>query len=74
MPRELIRALGLLKQAAAFVNRDLGTLSEEKCRLIAQAAACADAVEVHAQFRIWQTGSGTRIRSRSNLVSANFPR
>ena len=39
MPRELIRALGLLKQAAAFVNRDLGTLSEEKCRLIAQAAA-----------------------------------
>ena len=36
MPRELIRALGILKQAAALVNRDLGQLSEAKCRLIAQ--------------------------------------
>ena len=38
MPRELIRALGILKKAAASVNHDLGTLSEVKYRLIAQAS------------------------------------
>src|SRR5690242_5503971 len=32
MPRELIRAMGILKKAAALVNRDLGKLSEEKCQ------------------------------------------
>src|SRR5215469_9087041 len=38
MPPELIRAFGILKKAAALVNRDLGKLSEEKCNLITQAA------------------------------------
>src|SRR3954447_2206963 len=38
MPRELIRALGILKKAAAIVNFELGKLPEDKKTLIAQAA------------------------------------
>src|SRR5712692_5967739 len=38
MPPELIRAFGILKKAAAFVNQDLGKLSHEKCSLISRAA------------------------------------
>src|SRR5882757_5361241 len=38
MPPELIRAFGVLKKAAALVNQDLGKLSEEKAKLITQAA------------------------------------
>jgi fumarate hydratase class II len=38
MPREMIRALGILKKAAALVNEDLGKLPSDKARLIAQAA------------------------------------
>ncbi|MBV9300594.1 MAG: class II fumarate hydratase, partial [Acidobacteriaceae bacterium] len=38
MPPELIRAFGVLKKAAALVNRDLGKLDENKTRLIVQAA------------------------------------
>src|ERR1700676_5590193 len=38
MPPELIRAFGILKKSAALVNQDLGKLSADKARLIAQAA------------------------------------
>src|ERR687885_419725 len=38
MPREMIRALGILKKAAALTNEELGKLSAEKTRLITQAA------------------------------------
>ena len=73
MPRELIRALGLLKQAAAFVNRDLGTLSEEQCRLIAQAAAevISGKLDDHFPLRIWQSGSGTQTNMNANEVISN---
>ncbi|HEX6285286.1 MAG TPA: lyase family protein, partial [Pyrinomonadaceae bacterium] len=37
MPREMIRALGILKKAAALVNEDLGKLCADKARLIVQA-------------------------------------
>ena len=62
MPRELIRAFGILKQAAALVNSDLGKLSAEKCRLITQAAdeVISGKLDGHFPLRIWQTGSGTR--------------
>src|SRR5580765_5015145 len=43
MPRELIRALGILKKAAALVNEDLGKLPAEKARLIVQ--ACDEVIE-----------------------------
>ena len=60
MPPELIRALGILKKAAALVNRDLGKLSEEKCQLIAQASdeVISGKLDDHFPLRIWQTGSG----------------
>src|SRR5437660_4643010 len=38
MPREMIRALGVLKKAAALVNEELGKLSADKARLIVRAA------------------------------------
>ncbi|HSK62215.1 MAG TPA: lyase family protein, partial [Pyrinomonadaceae bacterium] len=43
MPREMIRALGILKKAAAQVNEDLGKLSPDKTRLIVQ--ACDEVIE-----------------------------
>jgi fumarate hydratase class II len=73
MPRELIRALGILKQAAALVNRDLGKLSEEKCRLIVQAAdeVISGKLDDHFPLRIWQTGSGTQTNMNANEVISN---
>ena len=54
MPRELIRALGILKKAAALVNEDLGKLPSEKARLIVQ--ACDEVIEgkldVHFPLRV----------------------
>lgn len=73
MPRELIRALGILKKAAALVNRDLGKLSEEKCRLIVQAAdeVIEGKLDEHFPLRVWQTGSGTQTNMNANEVIAN---
>src|SRR6185503_9818202 len=73
MPRELIRALGILKKAAALVNEDLGKLPGEKARLIVQ--ACDEVIEgkldVHFPLRIWQTGSGTQSNMNANEVISN---
>ncbi len=73
MPRELIRAFGILKKAAAQVNHDLGKLSEEKCRLIAQAAdeVISGKLDDHFPLRIWQTGSGTQTNMNANEVISN---
>src|SRR6195256_6603824 len=73
MPRELIRAMGILKKAAALVNCDLGELSEEKCRLIAQAAdeVIEGKLDDHFPLRIWQTGSGTQSNMNANEVISN---
>jgi len=73
MPRELIRAFGILKKAAALVNRDLGRLPEEKCRLIIQAAdeVISGTLDGHFPLRIWQTGSGTQSNMNVNEVISN---
>ncbi len=73
MPRELIGAMGILKKAAALVNRDLGKLSEEKTALIAQAAdeVIDGRLDAHFPLRIWQTGSGTQTNMNANEVIAN---
>jgi fumarate hydratase, class II len=73
MPREVIRAMGILKKAAALVNRDLGKLLEEKCRLIVQAAdeVIAGKLDDHFPLRIWQTGSGTQSNMNTNEVISN---
>jgi fumarate hydratase class II len=73
MPPELIRAFGVLKKAAALVNRDLGKLSPEKARLIVQAAdeVIAGKLDAHFPLRIWQTGSGTQTNMNANEVISN---
>ena len=73
MPREMIRALGILKKAAAIVNFDLGKLSEEKVNLIAQAAdeVIEGKLDAHFPLRVWQTGSGTQTNMNANEVISN---
>jgi fumarate hydratase class II len=73
MPPELIRAFGILKKAAALVNLDLGTLSPDKAKLIAQAAdeVIAGKLQEHFPLRVWQTGSGTQTNMNVNEVISN---
>jgi fumarate hydratase class II len=73
MPRELIRAFGILKKAAALVNLDLAKIDAEKSRWIAEAAdeVIAGKLDDHFPLRIWQTGSGTQTNMNANEVLAN---
>ena len=73
MPREVIRALGILKKAAAIVNRDLGKLPDEKLKLIEQAAdeVIEGKLDAHFPLRVWQTGSGTQTNMNANEVISN---
>ncbi len=73
MPRELIRAFGVLKQAAAVVNRDLGKLDADRAGWITQAAeeVIEGALDDHFPLRIWQTGSGTQTNMNANEVISN---
>jgi fumarate hydratase, class II len=73
MPREMIRALGLLKKAAALVNQELGKLSAEKARLIVRAAdeVIEGKLDEHFPLRVWQTGSGTQTNMNANEVISN---
>jgi fumarate hydratase, class II len=73
MPPELIRAFGILKKAAALVNQDLGKLSADKAKLIAQAAdeVIGGQLNDHFPLRIWQTGSGTQTNMNVNEVIGN---
>src|SRR5688572_13438274 len=73
MPREMIRALGILKKAAAQVNEELGKLPPDKARLIVE--ACDEVIEgnldAHFPLRVWQTGSGTQTNMNANEVISN---
>ena len=73
MPREVIRALGVLKKAAAIVNFDLGKLPEDKMKLIVQAAdeVIDGKLDAHFPLRVWQTGSGTQTNMNANEVISN---
>ncbi len=73
MPVEIIRAFGVLKQAAAMANRELGTLDEKRAGLIVQAAdAVIDGtLDDHFPLYVWQTGSGTQTNMNANEVIAN---
>ena len=72
-PRELIRALGLLKKASAMVNLDLGLLPAEKAKAIVQAAeeVIDGRLDEHFPLVVWQTGSGTQTNMNANEVIAN---
>ena len=73
MPVPLIRALGILKEASALVNADLGELSPEKSALIVAAAREVSEGKLDDQFplSVWQTGSGTQSNMNANEVISN---
>lgn len=73
MPRPMIRAFGILKQAAAETNLELGELDDVVASLII--SACDEVIsgdlDGHFPLRIWQTGSGTQTNMNTNEVVAN---
>ena len=71
--REFIRALGLIKWAAAQANHDLGLLDAHRCALIVQAAeeVIDGKLDDHFPLDIFQTGSGTSTNTNANEVIAN---
>jgi fumarate hydratase class II len=73
MPVELVRALALVKKAAARVNVELGGLDKEKGGAIAAAADEVLAGKWDEEFplSVWQTGSGTQTNMNLNEVLAN---
>jgi fumarate hydratase class II len=73
MPSSLVHAFGVLKEASAMVNRDLGKLSPELAELICRAAREVSDGVLDDEFplRIWQTGSGTQTNMNVNEVISN---
>ena len=73
MPRQFIRALGLIKSAAAQANSDLGHLKKAQAKAIRKAAERVAAGEFDVQFPIdvFQTGSGTSSNMNANEVIAH---
>ena len=73
MPRETIRALGILKKAAALTNRNLGLLDEKLCDAICKAAdeVIEGRLDDHFPLVVWQTGSGTQTNMNANEVISN---
>jgi len=73
MPRGVVRAFGILKQAAAKVNSDLGQLDSDVAKLIISAAeeVINGELDDHFPLRVWQTGSGTQSNMNANEVIAN---
>ncbi|MDA8186384.1 MAG: class II fumarate hydratase [Actinomycetota bacterium] len=73
MPRPLIRAIGILKLAAAKANAELGKLDPSLAGLIESAASevISGELDGHFPLRVWQTGSGTQTNMNANEVIAN---
>ncbi|MCF7852430.1 MAG: class II fumarate hydratase [Simkaniaceae bacterium] len=73
MPRSIIRAMGLLKKAAARVNCDLKELPPDKADLIMRSAdeVISGKLDAHFPLSIWQTGSGTQSNMNCNEVISN---
>ena len=73
LPIPLIRALGVIKQAAARVNKAEGKLDAERAAAIEQAAGevASGRFDAHFPLVVWQTGSGTQSNMNANEVIAN---
>ena len=73
MPVGVIRAFGILKQAAAKTNLELGQLDESVAKLIIEASeeVITGSLNDHFPLRVWQTGSGTQSNMNTNEVIAN---
>ncbi len=74
MPREFLRALGLVKSAAATANAELGLLPAPIARAIEAAAAevAAGKHDAHFPIDVFQTGSGTSTNMNANEVIAHL--
>src|SRR2546425_1274345 len=72
-PRQFIRALGQIKQAAAQVNKELGAIDPQIAEAIIQAAqeVIDGKLDNHFVLDIFQTGSGTSTNMNANEVIAN---
>jgi fumarate hydratase class II len=73
MPKPLIRAIGVLKEASAQVNADLGKMPPETSALIVAAAreVSEGKLDDHFPLSVWQTGSGTQSNMNANEVISN---
>jgi fumarate hydratase, class II len=73
MPMPIIRALGIVKLAAAKTNRELGLLDQRRAGAIARAAreVIDGKLDDHFPLVVWQTGSGTQTNMNLNEVIAN---
>jgi fumarate hydratase class II len=73
MPRPLIRALAIVKRAAAETNLQLGSLDARRARAIVKAAqeVIDGKLDDHFPLVVWQTGSGTQTNMNVNEVIAN---
>ncbi len=71
-PKFMIRALGMIKKHAAFVNKELGRLDPDVAEMIASAAEEVCQGKLDAQFvvDVFQTGSGTSTNMNANEVVA----
>lgn len=72
-PREMIKALGVLKKCAAMTNAELGLLDKAKAEFIVKAAdeVISGKLDAHFPLVVWQTGSGTQTNMNANEVIAN---
>jgi fumarate hydratase class II len=73
MPPPVIRALGIIKRAAALTNKDMGILEPRLADAIAEAAQEVLEAKHDDNFPlvVWQTGSGTQSNMNANEVIAN---
>ncbi len=74
LPRPMIRAMGLVKKAAAITNAELNQIPTELAQYIVGAADEVIEGKWDAQFPlvVWQTGSGTQSNMNCNEVIANI--
>src|SRR5262245_10675613 len=72
-PREMIRAFGILKKAAALANQELKLLPADQVALIVRAAdeVIEGKLDDHFPLFVWQTGSGTQSNMNANEVISN---
>ncbi len=73
MPIAIVRALGIVKLAAAETNRELGLMDQRRARAIVRAAreVIDGQLDDHFPLVVWQTGSGTQTNMNLNEVIAN---
>ncbi|MFO1016550.1 MAG: class II fumarate hydratase [Hyphomonadaceae bacterium] len=73
MPRPVVRALGIVKRAAAEANMELGRLDPKIGAAIVQAAqeVIEGKLDAHFPLSVWQTGSGTQSNMNANEVISN---